>query len=86
MDSNSLSFTKWNCKYLSFCICIKNRKRVAYGQLKQDMYNILSMLYKRRGVHLVEAEIDLDHVHMLVEIPPNINVSSFARYLRGKVR
>ena len=42
------------------------------------------MLCKRKGVNIVEAEICLDHVHMLVEIPQSISVSCFARYLKGK--
>lgn len=42
--------------------------------LSQDIANILSMLCKRKGVNIVEAEICPDHVHMLVEIPPNISV------------
>ena len=42
------------------------------------------MLCKRKGVHIVEAEICPDHVHMLVEIPPSISVSSFVGYLKGK--
>ena len=46
--------------------------------------NILSTLCKLKGVHIVEAEICSDHVHMLVEIPPSISVSSFVGYLKGK--
>ena len=42
------------------------------------------MLCKRKGVNIVEAEICPDHVHMLVEIPPSISVSSFVGYLKGK--
>ena len=34
--------------------------------------------------YIVEAEICPDHVHMLVEIPPKIFVSSFMEYLKGK--
>ena len=34
--------------------------------------------------YIVEAEICPDHVHMLVEIPPKISVSSFMGYLKGK--
>ena len=32
----------------------------------------------------MEAEICPDHVHMLVEIPPNISVASFVGYIKGK--
>ena len=42
------------------------------------------MLCKRKEVHIVEAEICPDHVHMLVEIPPKMSVSDFVGYLKGK--
>ena len=44
----------------------------------------MSALCKRKGVKIVEAEMCSDHVHMLVEIPPSISVSSFVGYLKGK--
>ena len=76
VDVNSLSHSKWNCKY-HIVFAPKFRRKVAYGALRQDIANILSMLCKRKGVNIVEAEICPDHVHMLVEIPPNISVASF---------
>ncbi len=69
MDVNSLAHTKWNCKY-HIVFAPKYRRKIAYGQLKQDIANILSTLCKRKGVKIVEAEICPDHVHMLVELPP----------------
>ena len=33
---------------------------------------------------IVEAEVCLDHIHMLVEIPPKMSVSSFVGFLKGK--
>ena len=83
MDMNSLSHSKWECKY-HIVFAPKFRRRVIYGQLKRDIANILSMLCKRKGVEIIEAEMCADHVHMLVRIPPNISVSSFIGYLKGK--
>ena len=83
MDSNSLSHTKWNCKY-HIVFAPKFRRKIIYGKLRQDIANILSALCKRKGVKIVEAEMCPDHVHMLVEIPPSISVSSFVGYLKGK--
>lgn len=83
MDNNSLSHTKWNCKY-HIVFAPKYRRKVAYGKIKQDIADILSMLCKRKSVKIVEAEICPDHVHMLVEIPPSISVSYFVGYLKGK--
>ena len=56
MDVNSLSHSKWNCKY-HIVFAPKFRRKVAYGALRQDIANILSMLCKRKGVNIVEAEI-----------------------------
>lgn len=83
VDKNSLAHTKWNCKY-HIVFAPKYRRKVAYKTLKQDIANILSVLCKRKGVKIVEAEICPDHVHMLVEIPPKMSVSYFVGYLKGK--
>ena len=83
MDINSLAHTKWNCKY-HIVFAPKYRRKVAYGKMKQDIANILSMLCKRKSVEIVEAEICPDHVHMLVKIPPSLSVSSFVGHLKGK--
>ena len=83
MDMNSLSHTKWECKY-HIVFAPKFRRQIIYGKLKQDVANILSTLCKRKGVKIIEAECCRDHVHMLVRIPPSISVSSFMGYLKGK--
>ena len=79
MDNNSLSHTKWNCKY-HIVFAPKYRRKVAYGKIKQDIADILSMLCKRKGVKIVEAEICPDHVYKLVEITTSISVSYFEGY------
>ena len=83
MDVNSLSHTKWNCKY-HLVFAPKFRRKIIYGKLREDIGKILSMLCKRKGVRLIEGEMCPDHVHMLVEFPPSISVSSFVGYLKGK--
>ena len=40
MDVNSLSHSKWNCKY-HIVFAPKFRRKVAYGALRQDIANIL---------------------------------------------
>ena len=56
MDVNSLSHTRWNCKY-HIVFAPKYRRKVIYGQLYKDIANILSSLCKRKGVNIVEAEM-----------------------------
>ena len=35
-------------------------------------------------MEIIEAECCLDHIHMLVTIPPHLIVSSFMGYLKSK--
>ena len=75
-DTNSLSHTTWNCKYL--------RRKVFYKEKRRAIGMILRKLCEWKGVHIIEAEVCPDHIHMLVEIPPKIAVASFMGYLKGK--
>jgi len=83
LDKNTLSHTTWECKY-HIVFAPKFRRQIIYGNIKADVANILSTLCKRKGVEIIEAECCRDHVHMLVRIPPNISVSEFMGYLKGK--
>ena len=82
-DTNSLAHTKWNCKY-HIVFAPKYRRQVIYGKIKRDIGVILRQLCERKGVEIIEAECCPDHIHMLVRIPPNISVSEFMGYLKGK--
>ena len=57
---------------------------VFYGEKKIAVGKILRQLCEWKGVRIVTAELCPDHVHMLVEIPPKMVVSSFIGYLKGK--
>ena len=82
-DINSLSHTKWNCKY-HIVFAPKYRRKVFFQEKKVAIGKILRQLCEWKGVTIIEADICPDHVHMLVEIPPKISVSSFMGYLKGK--
>ena len=45
---------------------------------------ILRNLCQWKGINILEAEVCIDHVHMLLEIPPKYSVSSIMGYLKGK--
>ena len=82
-DINSLSHSKWNCKY-HIVFAPKYRRKAMYGEKGREIGAILRELCKWKGVNIIEAEICSDHVHMLVEIPPKMSVSAFVGYLKGK--
>ncbi|HIY03445.1 MAG TPA: IS200/IS605 family transposase [Candidatus Anaerotignum merdipullorum] len=82
-DIRSLSPSKWRCKY-HIVFAPKYRRQVIYKTLKADIRRILKELCERKGVNIVEAECCSNHIHMLVEIPPHLNVSGFMGYLKSK--
>ena len=82
-DINSLSHSKWRCKY-HIVFAPKYRRQVIYGQIKRDIGKIMRQLCENKGVEILEAELCKDHVHMLVSIPPKESVAQFIGYLKGK--
>ena len=82
-DCNSLAHTKWNCKY-HVVFAPKYRRKVFYKEKRVEIGKILRMLCEWKSVRIIEAEVCPDHIHMLVEIPPKVAVSSFMGYLKGK--
>ena len=82
-DINSLSHSKWRCKY-HIVFASKYRRQVIYGTIKQDVGKILRQLCENKGVEILEAELCKDHIHMLVSIPPSQSVAQFVGYLKGK--
>lgn len=82
-DINSLSHTKWNCKY-HIVFAPKYRRKVFYEEKRLEIGKILRELCKWKDVNIIIAEICPDHVHMFLEIPPKLSVSSFMGYLKGK--
>lgn len=83
-DKNSLSYTVYQCKYHIIMIP-KYRRMIIYNKLKRGIGQILRTLIERKpGINIIEAEACPDHIHMLVEIPPKYSVSSFMGYLKSK--
>ena len=82
-NKESLAHTSWNCKF-HIVFAPKYRRREIYGALRRDIGRILRMLCERKEIEIIEAECCIDHVHMLVKIPPKYSVSQIVGYLKGK--
>ena len=75
--------SSYRCQY-HIVFAPKYRRKVFFGQYREEIGKILRSLCEWKQVNIVEAEICPDHVHMLVEIPPKMSVSGFVGYLKGK--
>ena len=78
-----LTHTKYPCKY-HIVFIPKNRRKTIYNQLRKDIQKNIKDLCKWKGVEIIEGHMMADHIHLLVDIPPKISVSSFMGYLKGK--
>ena len=68
----------------SIAFAPKYRRKEIYGQLKEDIGEILRKLCEQKGVEIIEAEACPDHIHMLVSVPPYLSIAQFMGFLKGK--
>ncbi len=82
-DYESLTHTKWRCQH-HIVITPKYRRQIIYGRYKPEIGKILRTICERYDVEILEAQACVDHIHMLVSIPPKMSVSRFMGILKGK--
>ena len=79
----SLNHTVWECKYHVVFIP-KCRRKTLYGELRNYLGEVLHRLAQQKESRILEGHLMLDHVHMLVQIPPKYAVSQVVGYIKGK--
>ena len=82
-DYETLNHTKWECKYHVVFIP-KYRRKVLYGELRKQIGEIFHALAEQRESRIEEGHMMMDHVHMMISIPPKYSVSQVIGYLKGK--
>lgn len=79
----SLAHSRWDCKY-HVVFVPKRRKKVIFGNLKTKLKEIFHELAKQKECTIVGGHLRLDHVHIILSIPPKYSVSSIVGFLKGK--
>ena len=79
----SLNHTKWDCKYHIVWIP-KYRKKKLYAELRNLSGEVLHELASHRESKILEGHLMVDHIHMLIEIPPKYSVAQLVGYMKGK--
>ena len=73
-EYQSLSHSKWECKYHVVFIP-KCRRKTLYAQLRQHLGEIFRNLAERKESRIEEGHLMSDHVHMMISVPPKYAVS-----------
>ena len=79
----SLNHSKWAYQYHVVFIP-KYRKKAIYGEVRRYLGEVVRRLARRRESEVEEGHLMVDHVHLLVSIPPKYSVAHVIGYIKGK--
>lgn len=82
-DIESLNHTKWECKYHVVFIP-KYRRKALYKELRTQLGNVFKELAAQKECRVEEGHLLVDHVHMLLSVPPKCAVAQVVGYMKGK--
>jgi len=79
----SLSHTRWECKY-HIVFIPKYRRKAIFGQIRRDLGEVFQRLARQKESVIEEGHLMPDHVHMMILIPPKYAVSQVVGFIKGK--
>src|ERR1700709_245384 len=81
-EQQSLNHSKWECKYHVVFIP-KCRRKTLYAQLRRHLGEVFRRLAEQKEGKIEEGHLMLDHVHMMISIPPKYAVSQVIGFIKG---
>lgn len=78
-----LSHTIWHCQYHIVWVP-KYRHRILTGHVGHEVGNYIRSFSQQKDIGIVEMNIQPDHVHLLVMIPPKVAISDYCGMVKGR--
>ena len=78
-----LSHAIWQCKY-HIVWCPKYRFRILDGALGKTVNFLIKQLCGWKNIEIIESNVQVDHIHLVLSIPPKYSVSEAIGFLKGK--
>jgi putative transposase len=82
-DVSTLAHARWECKYHVVFIP-KCRRKALYKELRRHLGEVFRTLTQQKECYIEEGHLLLDHVHILISVPPKYSVAQIIGYLKGK--
>src|SRR3984957_15203085 len=82
-EYESLSHSKWECKYHVIFIP-KCRRKTLYKELRQHLGEVFRRLAEQKQSRVEEGHLMADNVHMMISILPKYAVSEEMGFIKGK--
>ncbi len=78
-----MSHSIWHCQY-HIIWTPKYRFKILTGEVGKEVESCIRMFSDRLGCTVVELNVVSDHVHLLVKIPPKVEVAKFVGIIKGR--
>ena len=78
-----LSQTIWHCQY-HIVFVPKYRFKILVGEVVRKAERCIRAFSEQQGAMIIELSIQLDHVHLLVSVPPKVSISNFVGTIKGR--
>ena len=78
-----LSQTIWCCQYHIVWVP-KYRFRILGGEIGREVENCIRAFAEQKSCEVVELNVQIDHVHLLVKVPPKLSISDFMGIVKGR--
>ena len=78
-----LSQTIWHCQYHIVWVP-KYRFRILEGRISEEVENYVRAFSEQQSCEIVELNVQIDHVHLLVMVPPKVSISDYVGKIKGR--
>ena len=78
-----LSHVIWHCQYHIVWVP-KYCYKVLKGKVGKEVRKTIIVQLERLGCEIVELNVQVDHVHLLIKVPPKVSISSLMGVMKGK--
>ncbi len=78
-----LSHTIWHCQYHIVWVP-KYRLRILEGEVGQEVFNCTCAFSEQKKCEVIELNVQKDHVHIIVMIPPKLSISDYMGIIKGR--
>ena len=82
-EFKKLAHAVWQCKY-HIVWCPKYRFKILKGAIGTSVRDIIRELAEWRRIEILEGNVQIDHIHLVLSIPPKYSVSETVGFLKGK--
>ena len=78
-----LSQTIWHCQYHIVWVP-KYRFKILTDKVAKEVENCIRAFSEQQSCEVLELNVQIDHVHVVVMVPPKLSISDFLGTVKGR--